>query len=556
MKSCDRIASIKLLKQKVDLYVQLEASGSLGKEDLVKYRQALLDLDKLQRMEDGFQDIMQFAFNYFKGSESSDLLQDHTPSPPFHWELANTFREAVMSKGPSKKLIVAPRSHSKSTLISNIGICWLICYAEDVQRYYWILLGDTERTAMVQLNTVKNSIEENAKIKADFGDLTTKTWNSLEIIAGNPGHFIKVMAAGTGAALRGTRYLAHRPNLIGDDLEGPSDVSTPEQINKTLTWFDQTLTNIGSPKDSCQIIVGTVLHYQSLLATLANTRPEWDAQMYKALVNYPDNMDLWNKWSKIYHSRNEGSTPMEATRIAGDKALAFYEAHEEAMNQGATVLWPERMPLYEIMRQRTVNPYSFSTELQNEPIDTETQVFKNYTTYDPSEFNLDDLTIICGVDPSLKETKRSDPSAILTVGKSKQGIHYVLDVDCKKRAPDQIIDDLLNKAKTFNYKWVSIEAIQFQQFFADEVKKRSAIAGLYLSVREFKSTVKKEMRIASIEPLVTNGYIRFSASQLVGELGDQLRYFPKVKHDDILDCLSQIVEQDRRKSGRGSISGF
>jgi len=556
MKSCDRIAAIALLKKKINLYEQLDSSGSLGKEDLVKYRQALLDLDMMQRMENGFQDIMSFAFSYFKGSETSDLLQEHTPSPPFHWELAATFREAAMSRVPSKKLIVAPRSHSKSTLISNIGICWLICYAEDVGRYYWILLGDTERTASVQLNTVKNSLEENKRIREDFGDLTTKTWNSLEIIAGNPGHLIKVMAAGTGGSLRGTRYLAHRPNIVGDDLEGPSDVSTPEQIAKTLTWFDQTLGNIGSPKDSCQIIVGTVLHYQSLLATLANTRPEWDAQMYRALVSYPDNMDLWDRWAKIYHSRLDGKDAMEATRIAGKKALQYYEDNLEAMNQGAEVLWPERMPLYEIMVQRTVNPYSFSTELQNIPIDTETQVFKHYTTYDINEFNIDELTIIGGVDPSLKETKRSDPSAILTVGKSKTGIYYVLDVDCRKRAPDQIIDDLLNKAKLYNYKWVSVEAIQFQQFFSDEVKKRSAVAGLYLSVREYKSTVKKEMRISSIEPLVTNGYIRFSATQLVGELGDQLRYFPKVKNDDILDCLSKIIEQDRKKSGRGSISSI
>lgn len=556
MKSADRVAAIKLLEQKISLYEQLVESISLGKEDLVKYRQALLDIDKLQRIEDGFQDIMVFAQNYFKGSEPTDLLQEHTPSPPFHWELAETFRDAAMSKVPTKVLRVAPRSHSKSTLISNIGIIWLICYSEDVGKYFWILLGDTERTAMVQLNTVKNAFEDNERLKADFGDLTTKTWNSLEIIAGTPGHLVKVMAAGTGGALRGIRFLAHRPNLICDDLESESNVSTPEQIQKTLLWFDQNLGNIGSPKDSCQIIIGTVLHYQSLLATLANTRPEWDAKMYKALVHYPDNMDLWDKWAKIYHSRDEGNNAMEATRIAGEKAQQFYEDNKAAMDQGADVLWPERMPLYEIMRQRTTNPYSFSTELQNEPIDTETQVFKNYTTYDPLEINIDDLEIIGGIDPSLKETKRSDPSAILTIGKSKTGLYYVLDVDCKKRAPDQIINDLFTKCRAFKYKWVSIEAVQFQQFFAEEVKKRSAIAGLYLSVKEYKSTVKKEMRISSIEPLVTNGYIRFTASQLVGELGDQLRYYPKVKHDDILDCISQIIEQDRKKSGRASISSI
>jgi predicted phage terminase large subunit-like protein len=365
-----------------------------------------------------------------------------------------------------------------------------------------------------------------------------------------------VRSAGSGAALRGTRWINHRPNLLADDLEGPSDVSTPEQIQKTLTWFDQTLTNIGDPRRSCQILVGTVLHYQSLLATLAYTRPEWDAMVYKALVSYPDNMNLWDKWAKIYHSRTEGDTPVEATRIAGEKAQQFYEENQEAMDKGAEVLWPERMPLYEIMRQRTVNPYSFSTELQNEPIDLDSQVFKQYTTYDPSEIKIDELQIISGVDPSLKETKRSDPSAIVTIGKSKQGIYYVLEVDCRKRAPDQIIDDLFMKCRTFSYKWCSIEAVQFQQFFADEVRKRSAIAGIYLNVKEFKSNVKKEMRIKSIEPLITNGYIRFTSIQLVGELGDQLKYYPKVKHDDILDCISQIIEQDRKKSGRGSISSI
>jgi len=556
MKSCERIASIKLLQQKISLYEQLESSGSLGKADLVKYRQALLDVDKLQRIEESFQDIMVFAFNYFKGSESGDLLQEHTPSPQFHWEIAKTLRETALNEWSSKNLVIAPRSHSKSTLVSNIFVCWLICFAEDVKRYYWILLGDKQGTAMQQLNVVKYAFEENEKLKADFGDLRSKTWNALEIIGGYPGHLVKVQAAGTGEALRGLKFINHRPCILGDDVEGPSDVSTPEQINKTLTWFDQTLANSGDPRRSCQILVGTVLHYQSLLATLAYSRPEWGGKVYRALVSYPDNMNLWDRWARIYHSRTEGNTPMDATKLAGEKALQFYEDNKAEMHQGAEVLWPERMPLYEIMRQRAVNPYAFSTELQNEPIDIETQVFKSYTTYDPAEFNLDELTILGGVDPSLKETKRSDPSAILTVGKSKMGIYYVLDVDCRKRAPDQIIDDLLNKAKTFNYKWVSVEAIQFQQFFSDEVKKRSAVAGLYLSVREFKSMVKKEMRITSIEPLVTNGYIRFSASQLVGETGDQLRYFPKVKFDDILDCLSQIIEQDRKKSGRGSISSI
>lgn len=549
MTSQERQTAITLLREKINLYESLEKANSLGRDDLIKYHQALKDLDKLQRIEAGFQDLMAFAQTYFKGSGPGDLLQEHTPSPPFHWDLAKILRDAAVDEWGSKHAIAAPRSHSKSTLASNIFLVWCVCYVEDIKRYYWILLGDKQGTAAQQLATVKNAFEENEKLKADFGDLTTKTWNSLEIITRNG---VKIQAAGGGEALRGLRHLSHRPNVLCDDLEGPDNVSTPEQIQKTLTWFDQTVTNLGDPKRSCYIVVGTVLHYQSLLATLLHKRPDWNSLVWAALVKYPANMHLWDKWQKLYHSRDEGDTPADAARIAGQKAKSFYEENKDMMDEGAEILWPERMDLYQIMIQRATNPYAFSTELQNNPVDSETQVFKNIVTYDSSEINIDELEIIGGVDPSLKETKRSDPSAIITIGKSKTGIYYVLDCDVRRRSPDQIIEDVMQKALNFKYRWWSVEAVQFQQFFADELRKRSAMAGFYLNIKEYKSTVKKEMRIASIEPLVTNGYIRFHPSQMV--LLEQLQYFPKVKNDDALDVLAQVVEQDRKKSGKGVIA--
>lgn len=547
MKSAERIKAIELMQQKVDLYEQLQKANSMSKSDLIKYKEALEELAKLKRIEDGFQDIMSFAKSYFAGSSSGDLLQDHTPSPEFHYVIAEELREAALNEWGGKRAYAAPRSHSKSTLVSNIFLIWNVAYIEDVGRHYWLLVGDKQGTAQSQLAVVKNALESNEKLKADFGDLTTRTWNALEIITANG---VKIQAAGSGEALRGLRYLNHRPNVCLDDAEGSDNVSTPEQITKHLQWFDMVLGNIGDPRRSLYVMVGTMLHYQSLLATLIK-RPEWKSRVYAALVKYPENMHLWDKWQEIYHSRTEGDNPGHAANIAGEKARKFYQDNKEEMDKGAEVLWPERVPLYDIMIQRAINPYAFSTELQNNPVDSDSQVFKTYHTYDATQVNIDELEIIGGVDPSLKETKRSDPSAILTVGKSKTGIYYVLDVDCRKRSPDEIIENLMTKADTFNYKYVTVEAIQFQQFFADEIRKRSARAGMYLNIKEFKSTVKKEMRISSLEPLITNGYIRFSPTQL--NLLEQLQYFPKVKNDDILDCLAQIIEQDRKKSGRGVV---
>lgn len=548
MKSADRQQSIALLRQKADLYEQLQNTGSIGKDDLIKYHQCLDDLAKFERIENGFQNIMYFAKTYFAGSSAGDLLQDHTPSPPFHFEVATMLRDSAVNEWGGKIAIAAARSHSKSTLVSNIFLAWVVCYVEDINRYYWVLIGDKQGTAQAQLAVVKNAFEANEKLKADFGDLTTRTWNALEIITANG---CKIQAAGSGEALRGLRHLNHRPNIVGDDLEGMDNVSTPDQIIKTLNWFDQTVTNLGDPRRSLYIVIGTILHYQSLLATLINKRPDWKSKLYPALKQYPLNMHLWDEWQKIYHDRSQGVSPAEATEIAGRRAKEYYENHKYAMDECADVLWPERMSLYDIMKQRATNSYAFSTELQCDPVDAETQTFKTYHMYSVEEINIEELEILGGVDPSLSETKRSDPSAILTVGKSKTGIYYVLDVDCRKRSPDTIIENLLAKSMLQHYKWVSIEAIQFQQFFASEVRKRSAIAGAYLNIKEYKSTVKKEMRIASLEPLISNGYIKFLPSQL--NLIEQLIHYPKVKNDDILDCLAQIIETDRKKSGKGVI---
>lgn len=546
MKSEERKKAIALLEQKVALYDKLVKSGTASKSDLINYHDSLEELAKLKRIEASFQDIMYFAKTYFAGSSPTDLLQDHTPSPPFHYEIAGLLREIAVNEWGSKLAIAAPRSHSKSTLVSNIFLTWLALFAEDTNRYYFVLISDKQAVAGSQLAVVKTALESNEKLRADFGAMETKTWNAFEIVLANG---VKIQSAGSGEALRGLRHQAHRPNVILDDCEGADNVSTPEQINKMLAWFDQTIANLGDPKRSFFIIIGTVLHYQSLLATLLYRRPDWKSRVYSALVKFPDNMHLWDEWQRIYHSRIEGDTPAEATQLAGEKALRFYEEYKKEMDEGAEVLWPERMDLYAIMLQRATNPLAFSTELQNNPVDSDSQVFKHYVTYDPAEVNVKDLVyIFAAVDPSLRETKRSDPSVIITIGKSKQGIYYVLDVDNRKRAPDVIIDDLLRKAVHYEYKWASVESIAFQQFFAEEVRKRSAVAGIYLDVREFKSTVQKEIRITSLEPLITNGFIRFAPNQL--ELIEQLTYFPKVKHDDILDALAQAIEMDRKKSGR------
>lgn len=542
MKSAERVERIDLLKRQAELVKAEIVKGDPG--SLSRYYDLLQEMAKLQRIESGYQDIMSFAKSYFTAEPPHDLLKADTPSPSFHYELAEFLREATLDPLERKFAIAAPRSHAKSTIITNIFILWCIAYVEDLEKRYWLLIADKQDNARRFLDVIKSELEDNPLLLADFGSLKGPTWNSLEIITSNQ---VKIQAAGAGEGLRGLRYGSERPNVVCDDIESDESCSTPERIDKLYSWLLRTVAPLGDPKRMKLYIVGTVIHYGSVLNTLLNNHGDYESYRYQAIEKFPDRMDLWNEFERLYHARDEGENPMDASRIARQKALDFYTEHHAAMNEGAKVLWPERMDLLQLMIIRATNRLAFGSEFQNDPIDENSRIFHKIWYYTPEEINMDDLDIFGSCDPSLGKTKRADPSVILTLGRHrKTGILYVLDTDRKRRTPDQTIQDIFNKARLFEYQNFNIETIAFQQMFKDEVAKRSAEQGVYLPVREFKSTIKKEVRISALEPLVSNGQIRFLASQK--DLIEELERFPRSATDDLLDGLNMAVDLARKRT--------
>lgn len=544
MKSKDRIERIGILKRQALLMRRQTIEDD--QKALGQYYEVLKEIEKLQRIEDGWHSIMTFAQNYFvEVEEPYNLLHKDTPSPPFHYEVAEKLREAALSPTKYRLAECAPRSHAKSTVATNIFPIWIICYQDDLQQPYWMLINATQDGAKEFLDTIKAELEGNEILIHDFGELKGPVWNSFEIVTTNK---VKISAHGTGEKIRGKKFNGARPNLILDDMESDDTVSTPTQIEKTMEYFRKVCIPMGDPKKGKIIFIGTILHYNSILNQVINNFSDWQAMRYQAIVNFPTHMDLWEKWEVMYHDRSEGKNPTESSRIARQKAMDFYEVNKETMHKGAKVLWPERMDLLTLMEARAQDRISYNTEYQNDPIDAESRIFRKIWTYKPEEINMDDLDLYGACDPSLGKNKRGDASAILTLGRHKRsGILYVVDVDTKRlRRPDDIIKSIFQKAQIFNYVGFSIETVAFQEFFKDEVVKRSAQLGIYLPVKEFKSTVQKEMRISALEPNMTNGQIRVLPNQR--DLIEELEYFPKGK-DNTLDALVMSVDLAKKRSG-------
>lgn len=372
-------------------------------------------------------------------------------------------------------------------------------------------------------------------LREDFGDLVGKVWRSNVLITKTN---IKVEAIGSGKKIRGRKHRNWRPDLLVlDDIENDENVRTPEQRSKLENWFLKAVSKAGD--DYTDIIyIGTLLHYDSLLAKTLNN-PGYKAIKYRAVISFSKADALWNKWEEIFTDLSNENHE--------EDAKIFFETNREKMLEGTEVLWPEKLSYYDLMVMRvTEGEASFNSEEQNEPINPEDCIFNPewFDYYNESEidFKSRDFLFFGFVDPSLGKSKHSDFSAIITIAKHRAtGYMYVLDADIERRHPDKIITDVLEKEKLLRreyghgYKKFGAETVQFQWFLKEELAKASARAGLYLPIEEVPQSNDKIMRIQTLQPDVKNHYIKFNKRHKL--LMEQMEHFPMGAHDDGPDAL-------------------
>ena len=469
------------------------------------------------------------------------------PSPEFHRELDAIWQqgglkgrypltpadtEAISRLPGVRRAVAAPRGHAKSTNLTFKGTMHSTLYG---YKHYPIIISDSSEQAEGFLDNIRVEFEENTAILEDFGSLAGSVWRSNVLVTKTN---IKIEAIGSGKKIRGRKHRNWRPDLIIlDDVENDENVRTPEQRKKLKDWFDKAVSKSGD--DYTDIVyIGTLLHYDSLLAkTLTN--PAYRSIKYKAVIQFSQADDLWQQWESIFTDLSNDDRESEA--------LAFFQAHKEAMLEGTQVLWEEKLSYYDLMVMRvSEGEASFNSEEQNEPINPDDCLFMEewFDYYNEAEVNFGDpaFDFFGFIDPSLGKTKRSDFSAIVTLAKHKgSGYMYVVDADIERRHPDRIIADVLAKERWLRasfghgYRKLGAETNQFQWFLKEELAKASAKAGLYLPIEEVQQTSDKVMRIQTLQPDVKNKYIKFNRRHK--RLLEQLTQFPMGAHDDGPDAL-------------------
>lgn len=473
----------------------------------------------VQRRAKAQQDFGFFAQTYFP----------HYIRSPYRSQLHNYLFERLPAIVASAKgetdAIAAPRGEAKSTLVSQLFVLWCIVTG---RKKYPVIVMDSIDQAYPMLEAIKAELEFNPRLLLDFAEVTGqgRVWQSATIVTRNDA---KVQVAGSGKKLRGLRHGPWRPDLcVLDDIENDDLVRNPEQRDKLQSWLTKTVLPLGGAGAKFDVVyIGTILHYDSVLSrTLAN--PMWRTARFKALLQWPDDMALWQQWEELL--RNQG------------EALAdgFYAAHASEMRAGARVSWAAR-GLLTLMKIRARDGHStFDSEYQNDPVAGDSAPFANVIQFWAQEDTSAEYLYFGACDPSLGKAGASrDPSALL-VGRLNRatGVLDVVAADIKKRLPDRIIEDVIALQRRYNCALWVVESVQFQEFLRTELIKRSAAQGVPVPARAIQPIADKLLRIESLQPHMANGLIRLHASQTV--LLEQLRHFPKADHDDGPDALQML----------------
>ena len=86
----------------------------------------------------------------------------------------------------------------------------------------------------------------------------------------------------------------------------------------------------------------------------------------------------------------------------------------------------------------------------------------------------------------------------------------------------------------------------FQEIMAGELEKRARASGCFLRLERVNNMGNKQVRIEQLQPLFNTGKIRISKKHHA--LIQEMRFYPKGAHDDILDALEFTIRIGFQKS--------
>jgi predicted phage terminase large subunit-like protein len=213
----------------------------------------------------------------------------------------------------------------------------------------------------------------------------------------------------------------------------------------------------------------------------------------------------------------------------------------------ASVLWPERESLYDLMVLRaTIGAAAFESEKQNNPIDPSLcewpEEYFNGAGFWFEQWPTDLEIKTLALDPSKgKDAKHGDYRAFVRLGRDRNQVLYV-EADLRRCTSETIVSESVEGVKTFQPDGFAIEINQFQELFVAPIQVAAQQAKVAMPIYGLNNQVNKDVRIRRLGPYLSQRLFRFKKKSAgTALLVQQLRDFPLGDHDDGPDALEMAL---------------
>ena len=424
----------------------------------------------------------------------------------FHKEWIELFEE------PNNTLLLAPRSHGKSTVVAGYVI-WRIIQDPSIRVLIVTLNQDLADDIM---NMAKVTFEENEDIKELFGNMKGDgTWSQSAIQIRSRGkigiaHREKTLrVVGVNGSIVGSHYNL----IILDDIIDDKNSKTQHKRNELLQWYRKSLKPM-LMKGGKVIAIGTRWNSDDIYSKFL-TYPSYKSKVYRAVLKWPED--------------NNGKAEM----LWPDEKIGFDwdDAKEYIDENGRT---------------------AFEMQYQNKIIQTgESPIREDWVIEAKSKWDMliesgdkfPDLSKYMGVDLASKG-QDSDYFSITIIGRDKNKNIYVLD----QYRGHKSMGEQLELIKSYNTKWhpitVAIESNATQKIITDEWKDTTNLPIMQLMSSWINS---KWDRVQMMAVFFETGRVYLNPTYT--DLIDELLEFPRGKYNDCLDSFSfaiQASEDDER----------
>lgn len=414
----------------------------------------------------------------------------------FHKEWIELFEK------PNNTLLLAPRSHGKSTVVAGYVI-WRIIQDPSIRVLIVTLNQDLADDIM---NMAKVTFEENEDIKELFGNMKGDgTWSQSAIQVKSRGkigiaHREKTLrVVGVNGSIVGSHYNL----IILDDIIDDRNSKTQHKRNEILQWYRKSLKPM-LMKGGKIISIGTRWNADDIYSKFL-TYSSYQSKVYTAVLEWPSDDD--DKGDMLWADQFDWS-----------------DADEYINENGRTA--------FEMQYQNKIVQTGESPIREDWVIEAKSK----WDTLIESGNEFPKLEKYMGVDLASKGND-ADYFSITVIGRDKNKNIYVLD----QYRGHKSMGEQLELIQSYNIKWnpitVAIESNATQLIITDEWKDTTNLPIMQIKSSWINNKWDRAQRL-SVFFETGRVYLNPTYTNLV----DELIEFPRGKYDDCLDSFSFAVQ--------------